>query len=299
MKHEKSLTRLGTKSNNLNVENVINLMRHTDEVEKQLNNGKAERNDLSYIECFRGKNLRRTEIACMVFVIQNMCGLPLISFAAYFYTQIGFDSEKAFDLTLGMHGLALIACLLALGWIKRFGRRRIYLVGLAAEFTILLVASILGSVEETTATLWAQAVMVILFIFVFDMTQGPLTYTIVAEMPSTRLRVMTIVLARVSYNVNALITNIITSHALNPLSWNLRGKANWIWCVSCLLCFCYCYFRLPETKGLTYHELDILFEKKAGARKFASIQKRLEKTGYFGFYEGDNRASAAANATWR
>ena len=30
------------------------------------------------------------------------------------------------------------------------------------------------------------------------------------------------------------------------------------------------YFRLPETKGRTYEELDILFAQKITARKFAS-----------------------------
>lgn len=270
------------------------MMRHTDEVEKQLNNGKAERNDLSYLECFRGTNLRRTEIACMIFMTQNMCGLPLISFAAYFYSEIGFSQLLAFDLTLGMHGLAFMACLLALLLLKKFGRRTIYLGGLSCACVILLVAAILGTLPETRATLWGQAAMVICFIFVFDLTMGPITYSLVAEIPSTRLRVNTVSLARISYNVNALITNIISAHALSPLSWNLQGKTNWIWCGSCLLCLIYCYFRLPEPRGLTYHELDILFEKKASARKFAVIQKRLDETGYFGFYE-----QGEGDAAWR
>jgi SP family general alpha glucoside:H+ symporter-like MFS transporter len=138
--------------------------------------------------------------------------------------------------------------------------------------------------------------LVIIFIFCFDATVGPVTYTLVGELPSTRLRVNTIVLARISYNISGMITNFINLRALNPLAWNLQGKSNWIWAGTCLACLVYCWFRLPETKGLTYHELDILFEKKANARKFASIQRRLDETGYFGFY--DHRASSS-EAAWR
>lgn len=31
------------------------------------------------------------------------------------------------------------------------------------------------------------------------------------------------------------------------------------------------YFRLPEPKGLTYAELDVLFENKVSARKFRKV----------------------------
>lgn len=292
----KVLVRLGNKTRRFNPDNVLAMMQHTDTVEKQLNNGKAERNDVSYLECFRGTNLRRTEIACVLFMAQNMCGLPLTGFAAYAFQRIGFSSNLAFNLTLGMHGLAVVACLLALGLITRFGRRRIILWGLTACFFTLLTAAALASVPESTPTLWAQASMSILFIFVFNLSMGPLTYSVVAEVPSTRLKVHTVVLARIAYNINALVTNIIQSHALNPLSWNLRGKTNYIWAFTCLCCLVYAFARVPETRGLTYHELDILFEKKAGARKFGSIQKRLEETGYFGFYE--RQSDASLDAAW-
>ena len=38
----------------------------------------------------------------------------------------------------------------------------------------------------------------------------------------------------------------------------------------CGLCGIYCYFRLPEPKGRTYGELDVLFEQRVSARKFST-----------------------------
>lgn len=287
------LVRLAEKNQNFNPDNVIAMMQHTDLVEKQLNNGKKERNDVTFIECFRGKNLRRTEIASCIFVTQNLCGLPAIGFAAYYYSALGFGIKRIFDLTLAMYGLAIVASMLSLVLLKFFGRRTIYLCGLVACATVLLCSSIIGTLTQNTGTLWGQAGTLILFIFVFDITIGPSTYTLVSELPSTRLRVHTIVIARICYNLSTILTNTLTAYALNPTAWNLGGQTNWIWFGTCSLCLVYCYWRLPETKGLTYHELDILFEKGASARKFAAIQKKLDESGYFGFYDDNPDAEVA------
>lgn len=37
---------------------------------------------------------------------------------------------------------------------------------------------------------------------------------------------------------------------------------------SCFIVLVWAYFRLPECKGRTYRELDILFERRTSARKF-------------------------------
>ena len=43
----------------------------------------------------------------------------------------------------------------------------------------------------------------------------------------------------------------------------------------------WCFSRLPEPKDLTYMELDLLFEKKADARKFRRVQRSLSEGRYF------------------
>lgn len=40
----------------------------------------------------------------------------------------------------------------------------------------------------------------------------------------------------------------------------------------CFCCIVYTYFRIPEPRGRTFAELDVLFEKKIPARKFASTK---------------------------
>jgi SP family general alpha glucoside:H+ symporter-like MFS transporter len=272
---KKALLRLTRKRLNFNVDETISLMAKTNEVEKLLNKG------TSYFDCFRGANLRRTEIACMAWMTQTLCGSPLTSYAAYFYVQAGFDFEHSFDLSCGMYGIAILGAVVSWVLLPVLGRRTLYLWGTALMFVVLIAGGTVGTLPESRAISWILGSLVIVLTFVYDITIGPVCYSLVAEIPSTRLRVKTAVLARVAYNIVTIISNILMPKMLNPTAWNLKGKACYLWAGTCLLCFVWCYFRLPEPKGLTYLEMDLLFEKRVKAQKFSRIRNTLVQTGYF------------------
>jgi MFS transporter, SP family, general alpha glucoside:H+ symporter len=97
---------------------------------------------------------------------------------------------------------------------------------------------------------------------------GTVAYIVVAEIPSRRLLSKTIVLGRIIYNCQGIVNGVITPYMLNPNAWNWRAKAGFLWACTSLICFTWAFFRLPEAKGRTYAELDLLFEQKVPARKF-------------------------------
>ena len=272
---KKSLLRLTRRGLKYNADQSIAAMKHTNEVEKYLGNG------LGFLDCFKGTDLRRTEIACMVWVCQTFGGGTLTGFATYFYVQAGFSTERAFDLTVGMYGLAIVGGIISWFTMRVVGRRKLYLAGLLVSLIIMVVTGGVATRGDDAATQWIVGTMLILLTFVYDTTIGPVCYTLVAEIPSTRLRIKTVVLARVSYNLASIVANVLTPRMLNPTAWNWKGKACFLWAGTCLLMLIWAYFRLPEPKGLTYLELDILFEKKASARKFRQFQVNLASTGYF------------------
>lgn len=47
-----------------------------------------------------------------------------------------------------------------------------------------------------------------------------------------------------------------------------KGKAGFFWGASSLMILVWAYFRLPECKGRSFRELDILFERRIPARQF-------------------------------
>ncbi|KAK2608593.1 hypothetical protein QQS21_002819 [Conoideocrella luteorostrata] len=281
IRHERSdearaaLRRLSKRST-LDIENTIALMEHTNNMERKLNYGGA-----TYMDLFRGPNRRRTEIACMVWVCQALSGAVLTSYGAYFFQQAGFDPSKSFTLSTGMYGLAIVGCMLSWILMHKIGRRTLYIAGLAMAVVFLTVGGAFSAALRNSAVSnWTSGAMILLATFTYDLTLGPICYVVVAEVPSTRLRVKTVALARVSYNIITIVNNIIVPKMLNSTDWNISGKACLVYAGTALACLTWCIFRLPETKGLTYLELDILFEKRAPARKFCQVQRRLADLGY-------------------
>lgn len=77
---------------------------YTNNLEEQLSVG------TTYWDCFQGFERRRTEIACVVFGGQLVCGLCFAYASTYFFQQVGLDTDAAYSLGVGANGLALIAC---------------------------------------------------------------------------------------------------------------------------------------------------------------------------------------------
>lgn len=101
--------------------------------------------------------------------------------------------------------------------------------------------------HPSTATSWTAGTMVLLLSATADFSVGPVVYTIVSEIPSTRLRAKSIVLARNAYNIiNLAFVNIISYRQFNPSAWNWGPKACFFWAGFNILMNTYLYFRLRE-----------------------------------------------------
>jgi SP family general alpha glucoside:H+ symporter-like MFS transporter len=74
---EKSLRRLARSDfyTEQMMKEQIAMMKHTNEKEK------ADAKQGSFVECFKGVNLRRTELACMIFAIQVLSGQGICAYA--------------------------------------------------------------------------------------------------------------------------------------------------------------------------------------------------------------------------
>lgn len=138
--------------------------------------------------------------------------------------------------------------------------------------TVLLIIGIIAVSSETPASKWVQWGCTFVWLFIYSLTVGPICYTIISETSAVRLRAKSVCLSRNVYNIIQLLANIITPYMLNPTAGNWKGKAGFFWCGSAVLASVWTYFRLPECRGRTYEELDILFQKGVSARNFSSYK---------------------------
>ncbi|KAJ6783626.1 hypothetical protein PWT90_04479 [Aphanocladium album] len=266
-----SLLRLTSKNNetNFDPDETIAMMVHTTAMEEKMTAGS------SYWDCFKGVDLRRTEIVCMVWAIQNLSGNSFSNYSTYFLERAGLAVQDSYSFALGQYAINMVGVFGAWGLMTMgIGRRSLYLYGLCGLCSMLFVLGFLGLVPEEhrqQGALATGAIMVVWALF-YQLTVGTVCYSLVGELSSRRLQIKTIVLGRNLYNVVGIINNVITPYMLNSTAWNWKNYAGFFWGGICFLCIIYVYFRLPEPRGRTFAELDMLFEKRVSARKFASTE---------------------------
>ncbi|KAK8102115.1 hypothetical protein PG984_015261 [Apiospora sp. TS-2023a] len=260
----RSIERLGSNTHKEGTTQTLAMMERTVEIEKKLGG------EPSLLDLLKGVDRRRTIITCLMYASQNFAGNLIANQATYFFQQAGMTSEFAFQLNLINSCLQFVANGLSLPLTAWFGRRTIYLWGTATNVILLILLGVCASLPQNNSTNYAQACLGVIISFVFAGTLGPISYTIIAETSSVRLRALSTGVGRAAYYVAEIPMIYLASWMLNPTGGNIAGKCGYVWGGTAVVCFVSAYFFLPELKHRSYREADILFNRKVPARKFKS-----------------------------
>lgn len=152
------------------------------------------------------------------------------------------------------------------------GRRKLYIWGLSIMFSLLMLVGFLGIPPPGQGIAYGSGTLLMIFTFTYAITVGPVCYCVVTEIPSTRLRIKTVAMARNAYNIMSIAANYLNNPILNPTAWNLRGKGGFVWAPFALVSLVWAFYRLPEPKGRSAGEIDVLFEEHVPARKWSTIR---------------------------
>jgi hypothetical protein len=92
------------------ISGFMDVIQSTVEQERQLS---SLQRSVSYADCFRGQNFRRTRISCGMFFIQQAAGVAFYAQALYFLGILGLDTGLTFKLALAGFGVALVGNMLS------------------------------------------------------------------------------------------------------------------------------------------------------------------------------------------
>ncbi|WVO12529.1 hypothetical protein L204_100129 [Cryptococcus depauperatus] len=271
---KRSLRRLTSHKQDMasNIDESCDMIRHTTELEKDITSG------ASYVDCFKGIDLRRTEIICAIWSMQNLAGNSFSNYSTYFFEQAGLTGTIPYDFAMGQYGINMVGVFGAWGLMAcGIGRRKLIITGLCGLTVSLMAMGFLGIIPDShrkEAGLATGSLMLVWAVF-YQCTVGTVAYSLVGEIASRRLSIKTVALGRAAYNVVAIVCNVLTPYMINPTAWNWGNYAGFFWAGSCVMCLVYAYFRVPEPSGRTFAELDLLFERRVSARKFASTEVNI------------------------
>ncbi|KAF5581628.1 maltose permease [Fusarium pseudocircinatum] len=224
----------------------------------------------SYISAFKGTDRVRTLISIGVFACQHSVGIIFVlSFSTYFFQLAGLDTQKSLNLGVGVTACGVAGNICSWFIVNRFGRRPIFVTGMFACTTILLLIGILD-VVPTGAAKWAMSSLTVVFSFVYFLTIGAVAFVLLGEVSSLSQRARTTALATATQAIFGIIMFFAVPYMVNPDAGNLGGKVGFIFGGLSAFASMICVFYIPELKGRTYQEIDTMFYRQVPLRKMGS-----------------------------
>jgi SP family general alpha glucoside:H+ symporter-like MFS transporter len=153
-----SLSRLSSNKTADEIQASVAVMVHTNQIEREISSG------TSYLDCFKGVNLRRTEIVCVVFAAQVFSGQQLGGSPTYFFQQAGLPDSVAFQFSVGGLGLASVGTIVSWFLLTFFGRRSIYVIGLGILSALMFILGFIQVGTSSTGGSYAMGSVVLIWL---------------------------------------------------------------------------------------------------------------------------------------
>ena len=244
-----------------------------------LTEAKKETDGVTYLECFRKSNLRRTIVASMPLTIQAFSGVFWIAgYATYYYQLGGYSTSMSFRLGIIQQVLSVLGNVCSWFMVERYGRRFLNLYGLVILTVLLFLTGGIACIGTVSANK-AVSAFILIYCFLYNATIGATGYVAMTEISTSRLRAKTSAIALLCQSCWSTFWSFILPFMFNPDKGNLGAKCAFIFGATSIICCVYLFFCHPETKGRTYEELDEMFRLRIPARKFASYVPDAQKMG--------------------
>ncbi|PGH15293.1 hypothetical protein AJ79_02458 [Helicocarpus griseus UAMH5409] len=222
---------------------------------------------VKFIDCFRGVDLRRTIIVLVSHMVPQNFGLGLLSNASYFAQTMGIAPFlSVLLLEIGI-AVGLVANIISV-WTLSVARRRplmLWTLGLTAVFWGAMGIS--GCFDSPVTKWWSAASMIIV-IFVCGNGIWPASVLATAETSSLRLRGRTQAIGWAVHSVYACVFAVVLPYIYNTDQGNLGAKTGFVFfglsSLSCVLI----WWLVPEMMGRSAAELDVMFGLRLPTRQF-------------------------------
>ncbi|PVF97964.1 putative monosaccharide transporter [Serendipita vermifera] len=227
----------------------------------------------SYIDCFKmgpNKILFRTLTGIFLQAWQQLTG---VNFIFYYGTTLFKNSgiKNPFTISIATNVVNVVMTIPAFWAVDHIGRRRLLLIGaigmLICEYLIAIIGVTI-SVENLSGQKCLVA-FVCIYIAFFASTWGPIAWVVTAEIFPLAIRAKAMSLSTASNWLWNFGIGYATPYIVNPEYGNLGPKVFFIWGSTCVGCLVFTYFCVPETKGLSLEQIDILYQNTTPVKSVA------------------------------
>lgn len=222
---------------------------------------------VTYAQCFKGTNRRRSLIIIFANLLPPLFGLPFLTSASYFLQQVGMSSKYSLLLLIVGIVIGFFANLASTWTLSHIRRRRLAIVTLLLAAAVWGGMGIAGCFQNDSITPWVAGGFMMVVIFVCGMGVWPVSYAVMSEASALRLRAKSQAIGGISAYVAAIFTNFVLPYLYNPDAADLKAKTGFVFMATCVVGAGLTWLVVPEMKGRSPIEIDHLFEEKVGARQ--------------------------------
>jgi len=261
--------------------------------------------DATYLDCFRNtpsRNAFRSWTGIMLQGFQQLTGINfIIYYGTTFFKTAGISN--AFTISIIVSCVNTAMTIIGIQLIDRVGRRRLLLIGAVGmcfcEFIVAIVGVTAGKVAETGSqqvNVPAQRVLiafVCIYIAFFATSWGPVAWVLTGEIFPLAIRGKGMSLSTASnwlwnFGIGYATPYLVDKPTTGPTgiqTADLGVKVFFIWGSTCATCFFFTYFFIPETKGLSLEQIDLLYRESSiiGSDKYR--QRMLTQNETFTHHE--------------
>jgi SP family galactose:H+ symporter-like MFS transporter len=196
-------------------------------------------------------------------VLQQVTGInAIIYYANEIFAEAGFTTaEQQAKATLWAVGVVnVLATLIAVVWVDRFGRRPLLLTGLvgmtvslgAVGMSFAALDANPDTVTSTTAGGIVTVLALVVFIASFAFSMGPIVWTLISEIYPNRVRGRAISVATAA---NWLAAFVVAQFFLSLVDAIGESTTFFLFAALCVVSFVFVWYLVPETKGRSLEEI--------------------------------------------
>ncbi|KAK9427138.1 general substrate transporter [Lipomyces doorenjongii] len=218
---------------------------------------------------FSRENRSRTLVAILGLQVQNFSGGYFANtYQTYYFELIG--QTNAFGLTAISSALQFGSNFVAV-FLSNVVPRRVGLIGggtLLAVWSVIVGGTSLAPKTNVSANTALLAFM-ITWSMLYTATVGCYGWAVAQETSSQITRPKTIALTLMCQQLTALLLSSVFPYFINPDQLNFGGKVMFLFVGAEIFILLGLYLAQPETKNLTYREIDIMYADGVSPRKFS------------------------------
>jgi len=256
------------------------------EIEAAIEEERIAREGLGWREAFTGKgNWPRFAIAFMIFLLQQWSGQNSVGYyAPQIFASIGYTGTKQSLLASGVYGVVKVVAtaLFVFFFVETLGRKISLIIsayGMGLLFFIIgaiLKTHPVGSVaigSNPPPASKAMAAMLYIYVCFYSMGWGPLPWVYVSDIFPTRTRSYGLSLA----SATQWLFNFVVAKVTPTLLANLGYKTFFMFGAINVGGMGTFALLIPETKGRSLEEMDIIFGAVSTEHRNADIAKQARE----------------------